>query len=421
MRQAVITGVGVIAPGGAGAGEFWSLLAAGRTATRGVTLLDPSPYRSRIAAEAEFDPARHGFTASEAERLDRAAKFALVAAREALEDSGLAGALRPERTGVALGSAVGCATRLSTEYAVVSDCGARWDVDHTKAVSHLFDYLVPSSLAAEVARDVMARGPVALVSNGCTSGLDALGHAADLIREGSADVVLAGGTEAPISPIIMACFDALKLTSASNDTPESASRPFDKSRSGFVLGEGCAVVVLEDLAHARRRGARIYAELAGFATRSSAYHMTGLLPGGRALAGAIVLALSEARTEAAAVDWVCAHGAATLQNDRYETEALKFALGASAPLIPVSSTKSMIGYALGATGALDIVAGALAMAHSLVPPTANLHHPDPHCDLDYTPLVARERQLDTVLCLASSFGGFHSAAVLTRPRVRDGA
>ncbi|WP_405604611.1 beta-ketoacyl-[acyl-carrier-protein] synthase family protein [Streptomyces sp. NBC_01410] len=416
MRRVVVTGLGVVAPGAVGTKDFWSLLTAGRTATRAITLFDPTPYRSRIAAEADFDPVEHHFSPQETERLDRAAQFALVSAREAIADSGLDRMGDPLRTGVALGSAAGCVTGLSTEYAVVSDCGSTWHVDHTRAVPHLLDYLVPSSLAAEVALDCGAQGPVTLFSNGCTSGLDSLGHAAALIREDSTDVMIAGGTEAPIAPITVAGFDALKVTSRRNDEPQTASRPFDRTRDGFVLGEGAAVLILEEFEHARRRGARMYAEIAGFARRNSAYHMTGLRPGGHELARTIRAALDQARIDPGDVDYISAHGAGTRQNDVYETEALKRSFGPYAYRIPVSSIKSMIGHALGAAGSLDVTASALTIEHGVVPPTANLHDPDPACDLDYTPLTAREQRTDTVLGVGSGFGGFHSAVVLTRPR-----
>ncbi|MFY4723642.1 beta-ketoacyl-[acyl-carrier-protein] synthase family protein [Streptomyces sp. LaBMicrA B280] len=420
MTRVVITGMGVVAPGGVGAKAFWELLTAGRTATRDISLFDAAPFRSRIAAEADFDPAEHGFDPA-SERLDRAAQFALVAAREALADSGVEEALDPSRTGVSLGSAVGCTTGLDTEYAVVSDCGRDWTVDHTRAVGHLFDYFVPSSLAAEVARAAGAQGPVSLVSNGCTSGLDAIGYAAELIREGSADVMLAGATDAPISPITVACFDAIKATSPRNDDPATASRPFDRTRNGFVLGEGSAVLILEEFERARRRGAPMYAEISGFASRSNAYHMTGLRADGREMAEAIRAALDEARLDRTAVDYVNAHGSGTRQNDRHETAAFKRSLGSHAYDVPVSSIKSMIGHSLGAIGSLEVAASALAITHNTVPPTANLCDPDPECDLDYTPNTARERRTDTVLSVGSGFGGFQSAIVLTRPRLAEAA
>ena len=417
MRRVVITGIGVVAPGGIGVGEFWDLLSAGRTATRAISLFDASGYRSRIAAEADFDPGAHGFTPLECGRLDRAAQFALTAAREAFADSGVGEGLDLLRTGVTLGSAVGCTTGLDREYAQVSDRGARWNVDHTRAARHLFDYFVPSSLAAEVARDAGAQGPVALISTGCTSGLDSVGHAVGLIREGSADVMLAGATEAPISPISVASFDAIRATSSRNDDPATASRPFDRTRNGFVLGEGSAVLVLEEAGRARRRGARVYAEIAGFASLSNAYHMTGLRPDGQEMARAITLALDQARLDPGAVDYVNAHGSGTKQNDRHETAAFKQSLGTRAYEVPVSSIKSMIGHSLGAIGALEVAASALAITHNTVPPTANLHEPDDACDLDYTPLTAREQRTDTVLSVGSGFGGFQSAMVLTRPRL----
>lgn len=421
MRRVVITGVGVVAPGAVGTGPFWSLLTSGRTATRRITLFDSSPHRSRIAAEVDFDAAAHGFTPADGERLDRVAQFALVSAREALADSGLDGAGDPLRRGVSLGSAIGCTTGLATQYALLSDCGKAWAVDHTRAADCLYDYFVPSSLAAEVARDCGAQGPVGLVSSGCTSGLDAVGHGWELVREGSADVVVAGGAEAPISPIAMACFDRIRLTSPRNDEPQTASRPYDRTRDGFVLGEGAAVVVLEEFEHARRRGARSYAELSGFAALSSAHHMTGLRPDGQEMAETIRATLDEARLNPVDVDYINAHGAGTRHNDRHETHAFKASLGEHARRIPVSSIKSMIGHALGAAGALDLVASCLAIQHDTVPPTANLHEPDPVCDLDYTPLVAREQRTSTVLSVASGFGGFHSAMVLTRPRLRAAA
>ncbi|MEE1929405.1 beta-ketoacyl-[acyl-carrier-protein] synthase family protein [Streptomyces sp. TRM 70351] len=415
-RRVVITGIGVVAPGGVGTKEFWSLLTSGRTATRGISLFDAAPFRSRIAAEADFDPLDHGFTPEEAGRLDRAAQFAVVSAREALADSGLDGSLDPLRTGVTLGSAVGATMGLDTEYNTVSEGGANWLVDHTLAVPHLFDYFVPSSMAAEVARRSGAQGPVSLVSTGCTSGLDSIGHAVELIREGSADVMVAGATEAPISPITVACFDAIRATSPRNDEPQTASRPFDRTRNGFVLGEGSAVLVLEELGSAQRRGAHVYAEIAGFASRCNAYHMTGLTKDGREMAEAIGVALAEARIDPSAVDYVNAHGSGTKQNDRHETAAFKRSLGAHAYEVPVSSIKSMIGHSLGAIGSLEVAASALAIEYDTVPPTANLHEPDPECDLDYTPLTAREQRTDTVLSVGSGFGGFQSAMVLTRPR-----
>ncbi|MFF4802801.1 beta-ketoacyl-[acyl-carrier-protein] synthase family protein [Streptomyces sp. NPDC001351] len=415
-RRVVITGMEVLAPGGVGVKNFWELLSGGRTATRRITFFDPSPFRSQVAAEIDFHPEMHGLRPQEVRRMDRAAQFAVVAARGAVADSGIElDSYDPFRVGVTIGSAVGATTGLDQEYRIVSDGGRLELVDHEYAVPHLYEYLVPSSFTAEVARTVGARGPSTVVSTGCTSGLDSVGHAVELIREGSVDVMIAGATDAPISPITMACFDAIKATTPRHDEPERASRPFDGTRNGFVLGEGAAVFVLEELESAAARGAHVYAEIAGYATRSNAYHMTGLRPDGAEMAEAIRVALDEARMSGDQIDYINAHGSGTKQNDRHETAAFKRSLGEHAYRTPVSSIKSMVGHSLGAIGAIEIAASALAMENNTVPPTANLHTPDPECDLDYVPLEARDQLTDAVLTVGSGFGGFQSAMVLARP------
>ena len=412
-HRVVITGIGVIAPGGVGTDPFWSLITSGRTATRPISTFDPAPFRSRVAAEADFDPARFGLAAEAAAGMDRATQLAVASARQAVRDSGLRfDGLDPGRIGVTIGTAVGCTVGLEQEYRSVSLDGKLSLVDHTRSSPVLYDYFVPSSIAAEVATDVGAQGPVAVVSAGCTSGLDSVGHAVELIREGSIDVAVAGATDAPISPITVACFDAIRATTGRNDDPEHASRPFDRTRDGFVLGEGSAVFVLEEAGHARRRGAHIYAEIAGFAGRCNAFHMTGLRPDGREMAEAIRVALAEARTDPRDVDYINAHGSGTKQNDRHETAAYQTVFGEHAAKVPISSIKSMVGHSLGAIGSIEIAASALAIEHGVIPPTANLHEPDPECPLDYTPLVARDQRTDTVLTVGSGFGGFQSAMVL---------
>ncbi|MCR3751558.1 MULTISPECIES: beta-ketoacyl-[acyl-carrier-protein] synthase family protein [Lentzea] len=414
-RRAVITGVGVVAPGGIGTKAYWKLLSEGRTATRNITHFDASPYRSRMAGEADFDPVREGLTPQEIRRLDRAAQFAVVAGREAMSDSGIEfDQLDPGRIGVSLGTAVGCTTSLEREFIVGSDRGKYWEVDQSYAVPHLYDYFTPSSMATELAWTVGAEGPVSVVSTGCTSGLDSVGYAAELIMEGSADVVVTGGTEAPLSPITVVCFDVIRASSTRNDDPTTACRPFDKTRDGLVLGEGCAIIVLEELEHARARGAHIYGEVAGFASRCNAYHMTGLHPEGIEMSDAINIALKQARADATDVGYINAHGSGTKQNDLHETAAFKRSLGAHAYKTPVSGFKSMIGHSLGAIGSLEIVGSLLAFEQDLIPPTANLHEQDPECDLDYTPLVAREKKVDTLLTVGSGFGGFQSAMVLKK-------
>ncbi|MFC4910156.1 beta-ketoacyl-[acyl-carrier-protein] synthase family protein [Actinomadura gamaensis] len=414
-RRVALTGMGVRAPGGANTKSFWRLMTSGTTATRTITLFDASAFRSRIAAECDFDPVAEGLSAQEIRRMDRTAQLAVAATREALADSGLSTAeLDPARTGVALGSAIGATMTLDREYAVASDGGRRWLVDHAYAVPHLFGSFVPTALAAEVAWAVGAEGPTALVSTGCTSGIESVAHAARLIREGSADVLVTGATDAPISPITVACFDAIKATSPRNDDPATASRPFDLTRDGFVLGEGSAMFVLEELGRARARGAHVYAEITGWAVRSNAHHMTGLRAQGTEMAEAITAALGMSGLPPERIGYVNAHGSGTRQNDRHETDAFKRSLGEHARRVPISSIKSMVGHSLGAIGSIEIAACALALEYGVVPPTANLHEPDPTCDLDYVPLTAREVDADAVLTVGSGFGGFQSAMVLAK-------
>lgn len=421
-KQAVITGIGVRAPGGVGTDAFWQLLVSGRTATRTMTLIDPAPFRSQVAAEVDFDPSAEGLTPTQAATYDRATQLVIAATREAVRSSGLDLSRQdPARIGVSVGTAVGCTTSLDQNYQRVSDNGSHWLVDHKAAAEHIFDYFVPSSIGRDVAWETGAEGPVTVISTGCTSGLDAVGYGADLVRTGRADVVVCGATDAPISPITVACFDAIKATSTNNDDPAHASRPFDRNRDGFVLGEGAAVFVMEELAAAYRRRAHVYAEVRGFATRSNAYHMTGLTRDGREMAEAIRAAMRQARRTGEDIGYINAHGSGTRQNDRHETAAFKRSLGRRAYEVPVSSIKSMIGHSLGAIGSLELAACALAIEYGVIPPTANYDEPDPECDLDYVPNVAREQRVDTVLSVGSGFGGFQSAAVLGRPSAKAAA
>jgi minimal PKS ketosynthase (KS/KS alpha) len=412
-RRVCVTGVGVVAPGGIGVDAFWDLLAAGRTATRAISLFDPDGFRSRIAAECDFSPEAAGLTQVQVARNDRYVQFALVATGEAVRMAGLdLAAADPWRVGVSMGTAVGGTTLLESDYVVASDRGQRWLVDHRHASPFLPRVFSPAPLAAEVAEAVGAQGAVQTVSTGCTSGLDAVGYACRAIQDDRADVVIAGAADSPISPITVACFDAIKATSPRNDDPAHASRPFDRDRDGFVLGEGAAVLVLEEAERARSRGVPVLCEVAGFATRGNAYHMTGLTRDGVEMAEAITRALAEARVDPADVDYVNAHGSGTRQNDRHETAAFKRVLGDRAYRVPVSSMKSMVGHSLGAIGAIELVGSVLAMARGVVPPTANLETPDPECDLDYVPHTARPHRIANLLSVGSGFGGFQSAAVL---------
>jgi minimal PKS ketosynthase (KS/KS alpha) len=414
-RRAVITGIGVVAPGAIGVKEYRNLLAEGRTATRTITHFDPSPYRSRMAGECDFDPLREGLSNREVRRLDRTAQFALVAGREALAGSGLdAAEMDPTRIGVAVGCAIGCTTSLEEEFAILSDDGREWEMDQGYTVPHLYDLVTPSSIAAELAWMVGAEGPATTVSTGCTSGIDSVGYAAQLIAEGSADIVVTGGTEAPLSPITVVCFDVLRASSTRNDDPAHACRPFDRTRDGLVLAEGSAILIVEELEHARARGAHVYGEVAGYASRCNAFHMTGLEPEGKEMAAAIDAAMDRARLMPTDVDYINAHGSGTKQNDVHETAAFKRSLGDHAYRVPVSGFKSMIGHSLGAIGSLEIAGCLLAMEEGFVPPTANLEELDPACDLDYVPKVAREQRIDTTLTVGSGFGGFQSAMVLRK-------
>jgi minimal PKS ketosynthase (KS/KS alpha) len=424
-RRVVITGIGVVAPGSMGREGFWDMITAGRTATRRITFFDASRFRSQVAAEVDFDGRLLGLTAHEVHRNDRFVQMAMVAADEAVADSGLTlgvggadDAPDPERVGVTLGSAVGATMRLEQEYVDVSDAGRHWLVDPRYASAFLHQALVPSCGATELAVRFGAHGPATVVSTGCTSGIDAIGYGSQLIEDGDADVVVAGASDAPISPISMACFDTIRATTGNNADPEHASKPFDARRDGFVMGEGAAVVVLEELEHARRRGVEGYCEVSGYANRCNAFHMTGLRPDGVEMAEAIRLALAQGRIEPDEVGYVNAHGSGTKQNDRHETAAVKLSLGETAYRVGMSSIKSMVGHSLGAIGSIEIAATALAVQRGLVPPTANYEVPDPECDLDPIPGTAREQKVDVALSVGSGFGGFQSAIVLSHPSRR---
>ncbi|MEH3069346.1 MAG: beta-ketoacyl-[acyl-carrier-protein] synthase family protein [Aeromicrobium erythreum] len=410
QRRVVVTGVGVVAPGGVGREPFWTQLQEGRTATRRLSNCPPEGFRSQVAAEVDL-PADVVATRPDGTVLDRATVFAMVAAREAWADAAPASHYAAERLGVCLGSAVGATTSLERVYRDMSHEGELWNVV-ADAPSELYDYFVPSSIAAEVAELVGADGPVRVISTGCTSGIDAVGQAADLIRSGVLDAVVSGATEAPISEITVACFDSIRATSTDNETPERASRPFDATRGGFVLGEGAAVFVLEELTHALDRGATIYAEVVGYGSRCNAHHMTGLRADGVELAEAVTAALEQAQVSAPEIDYVNAHGSGTKQNDLHETAALLRSLGERAREVPISSIKSMVGHSLGAIGSIEIAACLLVLRDGVVPPTANLTTPDPDLPLDYVPNTSRAVAARTVLTTGSGFGGFQSAMVL---------
>jgi minimal PKS ketosynthase (KS/KS alpha) len=408
--------VGVVAPGGVTREEFWDSITAGKTATRKITFFDPEGFRSQIAAEADFDPIEAGLEQYEIERMDRYIQFAAAAGMQAVEDGALdLEAVDSERMAVTLGSAVGGTMVLEDGYVAVSNRGKEWLVDPDYASPFQYAGLVPSSLASEIALKFGAQGPSVVISTGCTSGIDAVGYGHQLIQDGEADIVISGASESPISPISMACFDPIKATSSRNEDAEHASRPFDADRDGFVMGEGGAVLLLEEYETAQARGAHIYCEVVGFASRGNAYHMTGLRPEAYAMSEAIRDALQQGGTNPEDIDYINAHGSGTKQNDRHETQAYKNTLGEHAYKVPISSIKSMIGHSLGAIGGIEMAACALAIDRGVVPPTANYENPDPECDLDYTPKEARQKTIWTAMSTASGFGGFQSAMILSLP------
>jgi minimal PKS ketosynthase (KS/KS alpha) len=393
------------------------MITEGRTATRKISLFDPAGFRSQIAAEVDFDPIAAGLSEHEARRQDRYIQFATCAGLQAWEDSALdAEGVDHERMGVSLGSAVGGTIVLEDGYVAVSNRGKEWLVDPDYAPPFLYQGLIPSSLASEVALKFGAQGPSVVISTGCTSGIDAIGYGHQMIQDGEADIVIAGAAESGISPISMACFDPIKATSRRNDDAAHASRPFDRDRDGFVMGEGGACLVLEELDTALARGAHVYCEVTGFASRGNAFHMTGLKKDALEMTEAIKDAMAQGGTAPEDVDYINAHGSGTKQNDRHETSAYKQVLGEHAYKVPVSSIKSMVGHSLGGIGAIEMAACALAIDKGVAPPTANWENRDPECDLDYTPGKARRLTIDVALSTGSGFGGFQSAMVFSRPK-----
>jgi minimal PKS ketosynthase (KS/KS alpha) len=416
VRRTAVTGIGVVAPGGPTREAFWEQITAGRTATRKITAFDPSGFRSQIAAEVDFDPLKAGLDDHEKRRQDRYIQFATAAAIEATTDSGLDfDTIDHDRMGVCLGSAVGGTIVLEEGFVAVSNRGKEWLVDPEYAMPFLYQGLIPSSLASEVALRFEAHGPAVVISTGCTSGVDAIGYGHQMIQDGEADIIISGASESPVSPISMACFDPIKATSQRNDDPAHASRPFDRDRDGFVMGEGSAILILEEFESALARGAHIYCEVVGYGTRGNAYHMTGLRPDALEMSEAILDAMRQAGVKPEDIDYINAHGSGTKQNDRHETNAYKKTLGKQAYEIPISSIKSMIGHSLGAIGAIEMAACALAIDRGVVPPTANWENRDPECDLNYTPNTAVRKTIRTALSTASGFGGFQSAMIMSLP------
>jgi 3-oxoacyl-[acyl-carrier-protein] synthase II len=411
-RRVFLTGLGPLCSLGQRRDVFWDNITAGRSGV--VALPDLAGEPVALAAPVELGEAGGGLGPRE-RRFDRVAQLALLAARCALEDAGLAeagrGALSPERAGVILGTSRGAASQLEAGFARFSTRG--W----TGVGAHVSPYTTTGSLSAIVGRHFGFKGFNLTVSAACSSASQAVGVAFDRIRCGREDVMLAGGAEACLTPFCLAMLDAAGILSHRNAEPTRAVRPFDSDRDGIVVGEGAGIVVLESEAHARARGAQPICELRGFGGTCDAHSLTGIPADGHGLARAIGLALKDARLDAVSVDYVNAHGTATQVGDRAETAALKGALGDAARQVAVSSTKSMTGHLLGAVGGIEAIVCALVLQEAVVPPTINLDRPDPACDLDYVPRVARPLAARVALSTSMGFGGNNACLVFTRADV----
>jgi 3-oxoacyl-[acyl-carrier-protein] synthase II len=405
----VVTGIGAITPLGMSAPETWQGLVEGRSGIACIEQFDASDLPVRIAAEVPGFNAESLLGAKRARRSARFSQLAVAAAREAVADSGLDPARASDRTGVVINAA--CAGTPETERNVRALVqGGPRDVT---------PYFVPSTIlnmaACEVSIDLGAHGPVNASALACASGTAAVLEARRLILSGEADVVIAGGTDAAINKAIFAGLALMGPLSERNDAPEEASRPFDADRDGFVFGEGAVVFVVESAEHARRREATVYGSVAGGALTSDAFHMSAPEPSGIYAARAIELALRSAGVRNEELDYICAHGTATRANDAAETRAIRIALGSDADRIPASSPKSMVGHLIGAAGALSTMVCLLAIRDGVLPPTTNLHTPDPECDLDYVPLQARPAQVRTAAANAFGFGGQNCVIVVRAP------
>ena len=408
-RRIVVTGIGAVTPLGNDAETFWENLLAGKSGAGPITLFDTTDYPVNFACELKgFDPT-HWIEARKARRMDRFAQMILAAARMTEEDSSLEIERETERTGVSIATGIGglqsfqdCATTLMTR-----------GPDRVNPLS--IPAIIPNMGAAWVSMELGTRGPLSSQCTACAASNMAIGEAMDAIRLGRADVMLAGGTEAGITPVGISGFGAMRALSRRNGDPERASRPFDAERDGFVMGEAGAVVVVESLEHARERDAKIYAELVGYGLSSDAQHITEPDPTGRHPARAMRMALADAGMAADEVDYVNAHGTSTPLGDASETRVIKLALGdENARRTPISSTKGATGHCLGASGAIEAITSIFAVQRNVLPPTINYEEPDPECDLDYIPNEAREADVDVALSNNFGFGGHNACLVVKK-------
>jgi 3-oxoacyl-[acyl-carrier-protein] synthase II len=408
-RRVAITGIGAITPVGTGRVNFWKGIRAERSAVRSITRFDPSIFRSHNAAEVDdFRPNDH-IEAKRVKRLDRFGQFSVAAARMALEDSGIRLEREDrERIGAMMGTALGGIGYAEEQLGRFLSAGLR-AVDATLALA-----VFGGAASCNIAIEFGVSGPNSTNAMSCASGTMAIGEAFRQIRHGYADVILAGGAEAPLSPLCFGAFALIRAMSTRNDEPERASRPFDKDRDGFVMGEGSVVLTLEEWGRAEARGAKIYAELCGYGTTNDAHHMTAPLPTGAQAARAMRLALDDAHLSPTEIGYINAHGSSTPLNDPSETLAIKAVFGEHARRIPVSGTKGYYGHALGASGAFEAAICSLSLGDEWIPPTVNLDTPDPECDLDFVPRAGRAARVEHVMSNSFGFGGINAALVLRR-------
>jgi 3-oxoacyl-[acyl-carrier-protein] synthase II len=407
-KRVVITGLGAVTPLGIGVDIFWKSLLEGKSGIARITRFDPSDYATQIAGEVkDFDPTQY-IDKKEAKRMDRCTQFAIAASKMALDDSGLD--LEQEdlgRIGTIIGTGIGGMDTLHDQYKTLFE----------KGPGRISPFFVPMMIANMPAGQTSItfglQGPCSCVVTACATGTNSIGDAFKIIQRGDADVMVAGGTEAAVSPAAVAGFCAMKAMSTRNSEPEKASRPFDKDRDGFIMGEGAGVIVIESLEHAIARGARIYAEIAGYGTNADAFHITAPAPEGAQAAKCMAMALADAGIKPEEVDYINAHGTSTPLNDKNETLAIKSLFGNHAKNVSVSSIKSMTGHLLGAAGGIEAVATALTLVNDIMPPTINYDNPDPELDLDYVPNHAREKKVRVALSNSFGFGG-HNATILVK-------
>jgi len=399
-KRVVITGMGVISPVGTGLDNFWNALTAGVSGIARITRFDPSEYSTQIAGEVkDFDYSKY-IDKKEGRRMDKFSQYAVVAAAMAIEDAGMdLQSLDKDRTGVIVGSGIGGMETFEEQCRVLVNRGP------SRISPFLIPMMIANMAAGQIAIKFGLRGPNITAITACASSGNAIGDAFKLIQRGGAEVVITGGTEAPITPLSVAGFCAMKAMSTRNEEPARASRPFDADRDGFVMGEGAAMMVLETLEHAQKRGANIYAEIVGYGSSCDAYHITAPDPEGSGAAAAMKMALADGDLKPEDVQYINAHGTSTPVGDVAEVVAIKKVFGDHAYKLTVSSTKSMTGHMLGAAGAVEGIATVLAIRDDLVPPTINLENPDPACDLDFVPNQARKMTVHVALSNSFGFGG----------------